>query len=429
MEQISVIGGNRLEGKIKVSGMKNSALPIIFACLLVPQECIIINVPRVSDVYDSLKILRSMGAIADFCDTNTVLINTKNVTDQVSEFPLVCKMRASSYLMGAMLSRFGKIKMPMPGGCNFGARPLDLHFKGFESLGAKCFEYDGKIEIFSKEKLKSKKIILDKISVGATINMVLATALLDGLTVIENCACEPHVDDLICFLNKCGANVQRKGTTIFCNGVKELHGTEYCIFPDMIEALTYIASVGICRGEAVIDGIVCEHLSNELHLFEQMGFSIKEYGDRLRVTADKIVGADVVTAPYPMFPTDFHPQFASLLCFAQGGGVITDTVFPTRFAYVNELCKMGAKIEKIGNSAYITPSLLHGAEIDATDLRAGASLVLAGLGADGQSTINNVNYIVRGYENIVEKLANIGGKIKLIKGDFKNGSNKANSNW
>ena len=429
MEQISVIGGNRLEGEVRVSGMKNSALPIIFACLLVPQECIISNVPRVSDVYNSLQILRSMGAVADFCGANTVLINTKNVSDTVTEDALIGKMRASSYLMGAMLSRYGKIKMPLPGGCNFGARPLDLHFKGFESLGAKCFEKAGIIEIFSLKKLKSKKIILDKISVGATINMVLATALLDGVTQIENCACEPHVDDLICFLNKCGANIVRKGTTVYCRGVKSLHGTSHCIFPDMIEALTYIAGVGICRGEVILKDVVCRHLKGELSLFRAMGYSIKEYKDTLYVTADAVIGKDVITAPYPLFPTDFHPQYAALLCFAKGGGVITDTVFPTRFAYIDELRKMGAKIERTGNSARIKKSELHGAIIDATDLRAGASLVLAALGATGQSTINNVNYIVRGYENIVEKLANIGGKIKLIKGGFKNGSNKTNSNW
>ena len=417
MEKIVVNGGNRLNGEIRVSGMKNSALPIIFSCLLIPQDCVIKNVPRVSDVYNSLEILRSMGAYAEFCDEHTVLINTKNATNDIKATDLICKMRASSYLLGVLLSRFGSVSIPFPGGCNFGARPLDLHFKGFASLGTECIEKEGKIELFSGKKLKSKKIRLDKISVGATINMVLAAVLLDGVTVIENCAMEPHVDDLISFLNSCGANIKRIGTTVFCNGVNSLHGTEYSIFPDMIEAMTYIAAVGICKGRIVVRNVVNEHLEYVIQVLKSMGYYIIEHSGSLEVCVKEVTGADVVTAPYPLFPTDFHPQFASLLCYSRGGGEIRDEVFPTRFAYVKELIKMGAQISKCDNCVKIKKSNLKGAILDATDLRAGAALVLAALGAEGQSTINNVNYIVRGYENLVEKIAQIGGKIELIKGE------------
>jgi len=418
MERIVVNGGTCLNGEIAVSGMKNSALPIIFACLLVPDECIIENIPRVSDVFNSLEILRSMGAYAEFKSEHTIVVNTKNATDNICARDLICKMRASSYLMGSMLSRFGKAKIPFPGGCNFGARPLDLHFKGFENLGAKCIEKEGIIEIFSTKSLKSKKIRLDKISVGATINMVLATAMLDGSTIIENCAMEPHVDDLIFFLNSCGAQIKRVDTTIFINGVKRLHGTSYAIYPDMIEALTYIAAVGICKGEITLNNVERSHLTHVEQILSNMGFCISACENSLNVKAKEIVGADVVTAPYPLFPTDFHPQFATLLCFANGGGTVRDDIFPSRFAYVDELLKMGAKIKRFGNSVRVDKSNLCGTTTDATDLRAGAALVLASLGAAGESTINNVNYIVRGYESIVDKIANIGGKIKLIKGDF-----------
>ena len=414
MDRIVINGGSRLNGQVQISGMKNSALPIIFACLLVPKECIIHNVPRVSDVFDSLEILRSMGADAYFCDEHSVLINTKNATPIVAAAHLVSKMRASSYLMGAMLSRFGEVEIPLPGGCNFGARPLDLHFNGFCELGAECVEAQDKITIFSKNKLKSKKIRLDKISVGATINMVLACACLDGVSVMQNCACEPHVDDLICFLNRCGAQICRRGHTIVCAGQKELRGAEHSIFPDMIEALTYIACVGICGGDLSLDGVVPAHLRYELDLLKGMGFAFREYDTCITARAERLVGAHVQTAPYPLFPTDFHPQFSTLLCFCEGGGAVTDIVFPTRFAYVYELRKLGADIDLVGNTAIVKKSHLVGAEADATDLRAGAALVLGGLGAEGESTINHVNYIVRGYENIVEKIANIGGKIKLI---------------
>ena len=417
MEKIVIYGKEELNGSVEVSGMKNSALPIIFACVLIQDDCIIDNVPRVSDVFNALKILKSMGAKAEFCSKHSVIINTKNLIPNNEQASLICKMRASSYLMGAMLSRFGYVEIPMPGGCNFGVRPLDIHLKGFSSLGAICEENEEKIRIFSKKGLKCSKITLDKISVGATINIVLASVFIDGVTIIKNCAQEPHVDDLIFFLNKCGANIKRLGSVIICKGVKRLYGTRYKIFPDMIEALTYITFVGICKGSIDIYGANLQHLSLEISLFRRMGFEIFENHNCLKVIVNSISGANIITSPYPHFPTDLHPQFAALLCFAKGGGSITELVFPTRFAYVQELEKMGALIKRHDNTVYITDTKLKGAVTDATDLRAGAALVAAALGAEGKSEINNVNYIVRGYESIVDKIANIGGKIKLIKGD------------
>ena len=422
MDKIVVEGSRRLNGEIFVSGMKNSALPIIFSCILAKGDCVLDNIPRVSDVENALEILRTMGAVAEFCSLHTVIINTDNLRDNIGSAHLVSKMRASSYLLGTMLSRFGGAEMPMPGGCNFGTRPIDLHLKGFEALGAECTVDNGIVRVRCNKKENYNKITLDKISVGATINMVLASATREGVTIIENCAREPHVDDLMKFLNKCGARLYRYGNNIVCYGASELRGTSYVIFPDMIEALTYAMCVGICKGQITVRGVNPAHLSCVLDVLEKMRFKVRVYNDCLCIGAEEIVGACVETAPYPMFPTDLHPQLAALLLFADGGGSICDNVFPTRFAYVQELKKMGAQIERIENKVIIDKSRLVGTSLDATDLRAGAALVLAGLGAEGKSTINNVEYIVRGYENMVGKIADIGGNIKLIK-EINHGSN------
>ena len=414
MSQILVNGERKLKGKIKISGMKNSALPIIFACLLVDGECILDNIPRVSDVYNALAILRKMGAYAEFIEANTVSINTKNAEPYNIDNDLVSKMRASSYLMGTMLSRFGCVSMAYPGGCNFGSRPIEQHLNGFKALGAICVEENNHISVFSKEKMKNCKFHLDKISVGATINIIMASVFLDGITVIENVAKEPHVDDLIAFLNSCGAKICRYKNIIFVEGVKRLFATRYRIYSDMIEALTYVTCVGVAGGELMLESIEKEHIYFLSRLFSKMGIEIKENIGGLRVIACNLHGANVVTDPYPAFPTDLHPQFASLLCYTDIGGTIKEKIFPGRFAYVSELQKMGASINKNKNTVKITPSKLHGSVLDATDLRAGAALVVAALGAEGDSIINNVRYIVRGYENMVEKLSSVGANIKLI---------------
>lgn len=417
MEKILVRGGARLCGQTYISGMKNSALPVIFATLLIEDECVIHNVPRVSDIENAIKILVKMGATAYFASEHTLIINCKAVKGNPSEHSLISKMRASSYLMGAMLARFGECKIPLPGGCNFGKRPIDTHLMGFSMLGADCYEGEELISLKSTKTLKSGKIPLDKISVGATINMVLASVFLEGETEIHNVAREPHVDDLISFLNNAGANIKRSGEKIVVKGVKKLHGCEYRIFPDMIEALTFMTYLGATGGEILLVGTENSHLEYVNRIFLGMNFDIKSYKNRLYVKSNEIFGTSVTTAPYPFFPTDLHSQFAAMLCYANGGGSVREDVFPNRFAYINELKKMGAKIKLSGNRVDVSQGELNGASLDATDLRAGAALICASLGASGESTINNVNYIVRGYENVVEKVASLGGKIKYIKGE------------
>ena len=413
MEKIYIEGGQRLRGAIEISGMKNSALPIIFACLLVKGETILENIPRVSDVENALAILRSMGAEVDYIDAHSVRINTDNA-ENTPEFSLISRMRASSYLMSSVLVRYGSVYIPYPGGCNFGSRPIEQHINGLKLLGAKGGEIDNFISLKCKNKLKSNKIRLDKISVGATINMIMATVLLNGQSIIENVAKEPHVIDLIRFLNACGADILHFDSYIRVNGVKRLTGIKYRIYSDTIEAGTYIACVGVTGGALALKGIEYAHIRPLKKVFDEMNIKISYNSKEVYVSADKPKGANVITAPYPGFPTDLHPQFSALLCYCEGGGSVTEGIFNGRFAYLAEFEKMGARIKKDKNTVYINQSRLFGAELDATDLRAGAALVVAGLGAQGVSIINNVNYIVRGYEELTSKLASVGGNIKLI---------------
>ena len=415
MEKLLIEGGHQLKGEVNISGMKNSALPILYACLLIEKECIIHNVPRVSDIVNTLTILQGLGVTAEFIDHNVVKINAKNACPIIKNQDLVSKMRASSYLMGSLLSRFNEVSINMPGGCNFGVRPIDEHLKGFQKLGANCIEDDGKIHIKATKLLKNQKITLDKISVGATINMVLASVFIPGVTTIENVAIEPHIDDLICFLNKCGAKIIRYGRRIYVVGVSCLKAIEHRIFPDMIEALTYICFLGACGGEILLKDVDIKHLTYELDMFQEMGYFISTTDNTVLARVDKkLKGVDVETNPYPLFPTDLQPQFSALLCFTNSGGEVIENIYKTRFAYVNELIKMGAEIELKNGVIRVFPSELKGSVVEATDLRAGAALITAALGSYGATEINNVKYIVRGYERITEKIASIGGKIKII---------------
>ncbi len=415
MQKILIEGKNKLFGSVKIGGMKNSALPIIYAAILIKDECIIENIPNVSDIQNSLEILKGMGAQIYYIDEKTVSINTKDLTPQINNKDLVSKMRASSYLMGTLLGRFGELSIPLPGGCNFGARPIEQHLLGFSQLGADYELKDDTVILNGKSTLKSNKITLDKISVGATINMILVSVLLCGVTIIENVAIEPHVDDLICFLNKAGAKIMRYGRKIYIIGVSKLKGVRYKIFPDMIEALTYITFLGASGGKIELVNVIPEHLSYSIEIFKEMGFKFDINNDKIIVEAPKeLNGVDVETNPYPLFPTDMHPQLSALICFTKNGGKITENIFKNRFAYVNELRKMGANIVQNDNYVIIKPSHLYGTSLDATDLRAGAALVTASLGANGKTEINNVKYIVRGYEDLVSKLSAIGGKIKII---------------
>ena len=417
MDKILIEGGQRLSGKIEISGMKNSALPIIFACLLIQDECVLENLPKVSDVENALSILEQMGAFVEKIDAHTVKINAKNAKNQSLSFERISKMRASSYLMSTCLTRYGSVYMPYPGGCNFGSRPLEQHINGLKRLGAKGGERDGFIELKYKNRPKSNKITLDKISVGATINMVLATVLLEGESIIENVAKEPHVIDLIRFLNASGADILHFGGYIRVRGVQKLNGVKYRIYSDMIEMLTYVTCVGVTGGALTIGNAQYEHVKFLKSTFDSMNIRMSFGNDEIYVSSEKPRGISVKTAPYPGFPTDLHPQFSALLCYCDGGGSVEEKIFPGRFAYASELLKMGASIERFDNTIKINKSKLRGAVLDATDLRAGAALVVAALGAEGVSTINNVNYIVRGYEDIVPKLASVGGNIKLMQGE------------
>ena len=415
MEKIVVEGKNRLEGELEISGMKNSALPIIFACLLIKDECIIDNAPRVSDVENSLTILREMGAEASFVGPHTVKINTSRAENVGLRFDLISKMRASSYLMSTMPIRFGSLSMPYPGGCNFGVRPIDLHISGLKCLGIECDYTDSLIELKCGKKSKNTKITLDKISVGATINMIMASVLMKGITIIENVAREPHVHDLACFLNKAGANISFFDDKIMVIGVNKLKGVRHRIYSDMIEALTFVSCVGVTKGHILMKNMKYEHLQSLKPVFDRMNIILDSKGSDVEVRARGTVrGVDITTSPYPGFPTDMHPQMSALLCYCKGGGSVKETLFTGRFAYINELKKMGAKIEKLGDTVKIKKSRLYGAQLDATDLRAGAALIVSALGASGTSTVSNVNYIVRGYESIVSKLSSVGANIKLI---------------
>lgn len=418
MEYIEIEGGNKLYGEIKVGGMKNSALPVIFATILTKEACIIENVPRVSDVFCALDILSSMGAVVCWLEHHTVMIDTKNLTEKIKSHEKISQMRASSYLMGALLARFGEVQMMFPGGCDFGLRPIEQHLKGFTKLGADCVDEEGIIKISTKNRLKSTKITLDKISVGATINIVLASVLLDGVTVIENCAIEPHVDDVICFLNLAGAKISRVGRKIYVEGVKRLHGAKYRVFPDMIEALSYFTMLGATGGEITLTDVNFSHLSYCAALFCKMGMLVANNDDSVKIHVDgKLKGGCVTTAPYPYFPTDLHPQFVAMLPFTERGGTVCEEVFLSRFAYISEYQKMCVNITKTNNTVQVLPGEIFGACVSATDLRAGASLVILALGAAGRSTIKNVNYIVRGYEDLIGKISSLGGKIKLLKGE------------
>ncbi len=416
MKKIFIKGKEKLFGNISINGMKNSALPVIFATLLVNGETVIENIPRVSDIQNALTLLSKMGAVIRYEDDHTVRIRTEDADLEKIDMNIVSKMRASSYLMGAILAKQGNVSMVYPGGCNFGCRPIDEHLNGFTQMGAKCIEGNGYVEISTDQNLKNGKIILDKISVGATINMVLASVFTKGKTEIINAAMEPHVDDVIEFLDQCGADIRRVGNKITVCGVNSLKGVRYKIFPDMIEALTYMSSVGVAGGALELDCINIDHLMCVIPIIEQMGMTVKRKGiDTLQISSHtKLCGAHVKTSPYPGFPTDFHPQFASLLCYTNGGGSIDEQIFPGRFAYVNELKKMGGRVDKTQSKIIILPSHLKGSETDATDLRAGAALIVASLGAEGISIINNIGYILRGYEDIVGKLSSVGADIKII---------------
>ncbi len=415
--KIIIQGGHPLFGEVAVSGMKNAALPILFATVLVGGTCTLENIPPVDDIKLSLEILQRMGATVEHLDRTTVRIDTTSVTQGTAPTELVSNIRGSSYLMGAELGRFGKTDLGWPGGCDFGTRPLNLHFKAFEALGASVVFGGERIHAEAPNGLCGSSLYFDIASVGATANAILASVLAEGTMVIDNAAREPHIVDLANFLNTCGANITGAGTPVIkVHGVKELHGCHYAIIPDMIEAGTYMVAAAATGGRITVTSLIPKHVEIITAKLVEMGASVEEGDDSLTVSAERpMKNINISTIPYPGFPTDMHPPFAPLLCLAEGVSTVSEGIWENRFRYVEELRKMSANIVVGGDMAtFIGGSSLKGASVNATDLRAGAALVIAGLAAEGKTEISNVGCIHRGYCDIVEKFSALGADIQEV---------------
>ena len=416
MEKIIVNGGNALSGEICISGAKNAAVAIIPAVLLCDGVCRIENVPSISDVNVIIRILYELGASVKVINSTTVEIDPTHIHSHVLSASMASKMRASSYFIGAMLGRFKKARVAPPGGCDFGVRPIDQHIKGFEALGATVTIDGGMVNAHAVE-LTGSSIYLDKVSVGATVNIMLAAVKARGLTVIENAAREPHIVDLANFLNSMGANIMGAGTDVIkIRGVSELHGTTYSIIPDQIEAGTYMIAAAITGGDLTITNVIPKHLESISAKLIEAGAVVQEYDEAVRVIMRKRPKCcNVLTMPHPGFPTDMQPQMTTLLALCEGVSVMTEGVWDNRFKYVDQLTLMGAKIKVDGKVAIINGvEALSAAPVKATDLRAGAAMVLAGLAAEGTTEIENVEFIDRGYDNIVEKLSAVGADIRRV---------------
>ena len=416
MERFIINGGKRLSGKIEVSGMKNAALPIIFSTILVEDRCIIENIPEIRDVTTALEIITAMGARVRMLDRTTVEIDTTDIVCGSASYELARSIRASYYILGAELGRFGMTTSAFPGGCNFITRPIDLHIKGFEALGATVSIDEGSIHAFAKDGLKANSIYLDIESVGATINIILAAVKAEGLTIIDNAAREPHIVDLANFLNSCGANISGAGTDVIkIRGVKSLHGVSYAIIPDMIEAGTYMIAAAATHSVLTVANIIPKHLESITAKLEEMGVSVVEDDESVVVDGRCSLSRIRLKAlPYPGFPTDMQPQMCVLLCLANGVSTITDSVWDNRFRYTGELARMGANITVEGKTATVVGGKLRAAAVKAVDLRAGAAMVIAGLAAEGETTIDDVYHIERGYERMVEKLNAVGADIRRV---------------
>ena len=420
MDRIVINGGKRLNGTVSISGMKNAALPIVFASIVTGAECIIENIPPVNDVLMALEIIREMGAEVEFTDIfqTTVRINSANIKPCSAPDDMVAKIRGSIYLAGAELGRFGHSSVALPGGCNFGKRPIDQHEKAFRTLGADVVSDDKRITCSAPEGLRGATVYFDIVSVGATINAMIAAVRAEGVTVLEGAAREPHIVDVANFLNTCGANISGAGTdTIKIRGVRELHGCDcYTIIPDMIEAGTYMAAVAATGGCVRVENIIPKHMDIISSKLSEMGAFIEEDDDAITVTVNKRLRAvNIKTAPYPGFPTDMHPQFSALFTTCDGVSEMNETVFEQRFRYVDELRKMGAVININGKTARIAGvNRLSGATVKAVDLRAGAAMIIAGLAAEGETVITDVESIQRGYANIVNNFRALGADIEDI---------------
>ena len=421
MEQLVIRGQRRLKGEVAVSGAKNAVVAIIPAAITARGVSIIENLPCIEDVTSLVSTLNSLGAVCDFIDERTLRIDTTKVNSWEATGEDVRKLRASYYLMGALLGRFRQAVVATPGGCNFGSRPINLHLKGFQAMGAEVEvteEKGGEIVRLKAEKLHGANIFLDTASVGATINLMIAASTAEGTTVIENAAKEPHIVDTANFLNMLGARIRGAGTDVIrIQGVEELNSAEYMIIPDQIEAGTYMIAAAICGGDVTVRNVIPKHMDSLSAKLEEMGCKIIEGDDYIEVISDgNLKAANVKTMTYPGFPTDLQPQMSALLAKAQGTSTLTENVWENRFQYVNQLRRLGCDISIDGRVATIKGvDCLVGNEVNATDLRAGAALVIAGLAAKGETRIGNVKYIDRGYEKIEYKLRAIGADIERVR--------------
>ena len=418
MDKYVINGGNPLYGEVEISGAKNAAVAIIPAALMVEGICRIENIPQISDADMLLTILSEMGAKVRIINKTTVEIDCTSVRKDGAPYELMRKIRASYYLIGAMLGRFGSAKTTMPGGCNFGVRPIDQHIKGMAALGAQIEVKGGFVYAEARDGiLTGAKIYLDKVSVGATMNIMLAASKAQGKTTIENAAREPHIVDLANFLNSMGADVRGAGTdTIKIYGVESLHGGTYSIIPDQIEAGTYMMAVAATGGEVTVKNVIPKHLDCITAKLREMGVEVIEGPDSVIVRRNgKLLRANVKTQPYPGFPTDMQPQISTVLCLAEGTSVVTESVWDNRYKYISELKKMGAEVQVDGKTAVIEGvPCLTGAVVAACDLRAGAAVVIAGLCAKGETIVEDVVYIERGYQDFVGKLKNLGADIACV---------------
>ncbi len=414
MSCLIVEGGSKLTGEVSISGAKNAALPVVVATLMGEGESVIFDVPKLRDINNLIKILESLGAKVEY-ENNRLEVNSDSVNRLEAPYSLARQMRASYYTLGALLARYGEAATTLPGGCEIGNRPIDLHLKGFKALGAEVNIEHGVVEV-KADKLTGDKIYLDYPSVGATMNIMMAAAMAEGETIIENSAREPEIVDLANYLNVMGADIKGAGTDIIrINGVEKLTGSEYTIIPDRIETGTYMMAAAITAGDIYVDNVLVEHVKPLIAKLKEMGVEIEEYVDGVRVNApERLKSVDVKTLPYPGFPTDMQSQMMALLTQAKGTSIVIETVFENRFGHVDELKRMGAELKIDGKAVIVETAELSGAKVTATDLRAGAALILAGLVAEGETKINDIYHIKRGYEDVTKKFRELGAKIKEI---------------
>lgn len=417
MEQYIIKGGNPLVGEVEIGGAKNAALAILAAAIMTDDTVRIDNLPDVNDINVLLEAIEGIGASVDREDRHTVKLNGSTIGDISVDYEYIKKIRASYYLLGALLGKYKKAEVPLPGGCNIGSRPINLHLKGFRALGASVSIRHGAIVAEAPNGLRGCHIFMDMVSVGATINIMMAAAMAKGHTIIENAAKEPHVVDTANFLNSMGANIKGAGTDVIrIRGVEELHATDYSIVPDMIEAGTYMFAAAATRGDILIKNVIPKHLEAITAKLEEIGCEVEEFDDAVRVIAAKrLRKTQVKTLPYPGYPTDMQPQIAVTLALANGTSTVTESIFENRFKYADELTRMGAIIRVEGNTAIIDGvEGLTGARVSAPDLRAGAALVIAGLAAEGITIVDDIVYIQRGYEDFEGKLRSLGAEIEKV---------------